>query len=335
MLCNDPRNVQNDAAIPAFPSLHSSTKRMTRKVPKPTFRPLIFGETLFDHFPDGSRVLGGAPFNVAWHLRGFRANPLMITAVGRDAEGEEILDRMARWGMDTSGVQIHPSRPTGRVTAHLRNGHPEYQIEAHQAYDAIRKEGLPPIPFLAEADVLYHGTLALREPASSASLDHLRGQTGLRTLVDVNLRAPWWTREEVLDRLRGTDWVKLNGEEAGLLGGVSASDPVRLEKAGDRFREEFSVHSLVITLGDQGALALTPEGAFSQAAVQVSEGVDSVGAGDAFAAVLLLGIHQGVDVAEVLRRASSFAADVCRIRGATTEDPDLYDRHLRRWQDVT
>jgi fructokinase len=308
---------------------------MTRKVSKATFRPLIFGEALFDHFPDGSRVLGGAPFNVAWHLRGFRANPLMLTAVGRDAEGEEILDRMARWGMDTSGVQIHPSRPTGRVTAHLGNGNPHYEIEARQAYDAIRAKELPPLPFLAEADVLYHGTLALREPASSASLEHLRRQIGLPTLVDVNLRAPWWTPEDVLDRLRETEWVKLNREEAELLGGFSASDPIRLEEAGNRFREEFSIHNLVITLGDEGALALTPEGAFSQAAVQVSEGVDSVGAGDAFAAVLLLGLHQGLDVAEVLRRASSFAADVCRIRGATTEDLDLYDRHLRRWQDVS
>jgi len=65
-----------------------------------SFRPLIFGEVLFDHFPDGARVPGGAPFNVAWHLQGFKAHPLLISGVGADAAGDELLDRMARWGMD-------------------------------------------------------------------------------------------------------------------------------------------------------------------------------------------------------------------------------------------
>lgn len=75
--------------------------------------PVIFAEALFDHVPDGSRVLGGAPFNVAWHLRGFKADPLLVTAVGEEREGEEILRCMADWGLNTSGVQIHSSRTMG------------------------------------------------------------------------------------------------------------------------------------------------------------------------------------------------------------------------------
>ena len=82
-------------------------------------RPVIFGEVLFDHFPDGSRVLGGAPFNVAWHLRGFGANPLVISAVGGDSEGREVLERMTSWDLATDGIQTDEEHPTGRVTASI------------------------------------------------------------------------------------------------------------------------------------------------------------------------------------------------------------------------
>ena len=302
---------------------------------KDPFRPLIFGEALFDHFPDGSRVLGGAPFNVAWHLKGFGANPLTVTSVGQDREGEEILERMDRWGMDTSGVQEHPSRPTGRVTAHLEDGNPSYDIEARQAYDAIMTEGLPRRPVLEGCDLLYHGTLALREPTSYNSLVYLRGNWPLPTLVDVNLRAPWWTRGKVLERLKGVSWVKLNQEELELLGRFSTQDPAALEEPGSRFREEHEINTLVVTLGQEGSLALTSHGSIRQGARKVGDGVDSVGAGDAFAAVLLLGIHLGWSVEVILRRASEFAGDICKIRGATSHDPELYARHLRSWGHAT
>ena len=67
-------------------------------------RPIIFGEVLFDCFPDGSRVLGGAPFNVAWHLQAFGAEPLFVSRVGNDPMGRKIRDAMLQWGMDTSGL---------------------------------------------------------------------------------------------------------------------------------------------------------------------------------------------------------------------------------------
>ncbi len=80
----------------------------------------IFGEVLFDHFPDGKRVLGGAPFNVAWHLQAFGLAPRFISRVGADAEGESVLTAMREWGMDTQAVQIDAHRPTGRVSVQIR-----------------------------------------------------------------------------------------------------------------------------------------------------------------------------------------------------------------------
>ena len=100
-------------------------------------RPLSVGEVLFDVMPDGTRVLGGAPFNVAWHLHAFGLRPLMITRVGTDDSGDEVLAAMKSLGMDTSGVQRDGAHPTGRVQVELSEGEPTYHILADQAYDHI------------------------------------------------------------------------------------------------------------------------------------------------------------------------------------------------------
>ena len=86
-------------------------------------RPLIFGEVLFDHFPDGTAVLGGAPFNVAWHLHAFGLRPLMISRIGNDELGGRVQEAMQKWGMDCSGMQIrHCTHPTGTVQVTFQDG---------------------------------------------------------------------------------------------------------------------------------------------------------------------------------------------------------------------
>ena len=299
------------------------------------FRPLIFGEVLFDHFQDGSKVLGGAPFNVAWHLRGFKASPLVITAVGNDREGREILERMGEWGMDTSGVQIHPTRPTGRVSARLEDGEPHYSIEPRQAYDAVSVEGLPPRRELSVTDLLYHGSLGTREATSAQALDFLRTHFGLPVLVDVNLRDPWWSVEGVSAHLAGARWVKMNRTEARLLSQLPVRGEDGLLAAATALRGRFGIETLVITLGGDGAVAVEEGGVHRRRAPRVADLVDPVGAGDAFSAVLAQGIHGGWGMDTTLRRATEFAAELCRTRGATARDPSLYARYLGRWFNAT
>ena len=125
-------------------------------------RPVIFGEVLFDHFPDGSRVLGGAPFNVAWHLRGFGANPLVLSAVGDDEEGREVIERMTSWDLMTHGVQTDPEHGTGRVNARIVEGQNRFEISPDQAWDFIRTGPALRAATEESAGLLYHGTLALR-----------------------------------------------------------------------------------------------------------------------------------------------------------------------------
>ena len=151
----------------------------------------IFGEVLFDHFPDGTRVLGGAPFNVAWHLQAFGRRPRFISRVGRDPEGEAVREAMSAWGMDTAGLQTDPRRPTGRVGVRFDDGEPGYDIVHPCAYDAIDE---PPQDSVGCA-LLYHGSLALRDAVSRQSAQALMTGKPETVFVDVNLRAPWWRRD--------------------------------------------------------------------------------------------------------------------------------------------
>ena len=107
--------------------------------------PVLFGEVLFDRFPSGDVVLGGAPFNVAWHLQAFGLAPLFLSRVGDDDLGREVLSAMRSWGMETFGVQVDSEHPTGAVEVRIADDEPSYEILPEQAYDYIRGQDLPPL----------------------------------------------------------------------------------------------------------------------------------------------------------------------------------------------
>jgi len=127
---------------------------------------VIFGEVLFDRFPDHQSVLGGAPFNVAWHLQGFGLSPLLVSAIGEDEAGDQILSTMGQWGMDTRGVQRHRDFATGAVQVTLDQGQPSFDILPDQAYDHIETDPVLAVCGHAPAALLYMGTLAGRSPTS-------------------------------------------------------------------------------------------------------------------------------------------------------------------------
>jgi len=295
-------------------------------------RPVIFGEVLFDHFADGSRVLGGAPFNVAWHLRGFNSNPLVISAVGDDAEGEEILERMTSWDLMTQGVQVDPKHPTGRVTASVVDGQNHFEIAPGQAWDAIRAEPALRSAFEEPAGLLYHGSLALRSEESWATLRELRAQTDAPSFIDINLRDPWWTKDKVQWCLSTGNWVKLNDDELSELTSKPTASFEDCRDAALGLAREHSIDRVVITRGSKGALSIAGgKDTFQAHAAPLKNLIDTVGAGDAFSAVVCLGLLQEWGDQVTLDRAAAFAADLCGIRGATTTDFALYERHLTKW----
>jgi len=282
----------------------------------------IFGEVLFDHFPDGSRVLGGAPFNVAWHLQAFGQAPRLVSRVGRDPEGNEVRAAMEDWGLATGDLQIDPQRPTGRVAVSFAEGEPAYDIVADCAYDNIE-------PVAANAcHLLYHGSLATRAAGSAAALRQLRASGPHTIFVDVNLRSPWWQQASVKALLHGAHWVKLNSDELELL----APDAAAAAAAAD-FLRRYNLRGLLVTHGARGAELLMATGERLQVAPAANkEVVDTVGAGDAFAAVMLLGLLHDWPMPVVLERAQQFAGALVGRRGATVSDPTFYGKFSRQWQ---
>jgi len=133
-------------------------------------RPVIFGEVLYDCFPDGEAVPGGAPFNVAWHLQGLGLSPLFISRVGDDPLGHRVRDIIERRGMDTSGLQLDSAHPTGKVNISLSGSSHSFDIIPDQAYDYIAEDALPPLPDNA---LFYHGSLAARSPVTARTLSVL------------------------------------------------------------------------------------------------------------------------------------------------------------------
>ena len=287
--------------------------------------PVIFGEVLFDCFPDGNSVLGGAPFNVAWHLQAFGMSPVVVSSIGDDALGQKVKSAMLDWGMDVSGLQLDPLHPTGSVDIEFNNGEPQYTIVEHRAYDYIDASLLPALP---RNRLLYHGSLALRNQASREALSSLKQHHSDAVFMDVNLRDPWWEKNFVLDLADDADWVKLNEDELLQLGS-GAGD---VESQAREFLGTHHLKGLVVTLGAKGAIALTADG--TRAGIRPSqtlEVVDTVGAGDAFTSVLILGITHQWPLEQTMQRAQQFASLMVGQQGATVHDQGYYQAMISDW----
>lgn len=291
-------------------------------------RPVLVGEVLFDRFPDGNAVLGGAPFNVAWHLHGFGLNPLFASRIGDDDAGHRVLDAMRRFGMDTGGMQIDPDRPTGSVLIEeSAPGQHRFDILPDQAWDRI-----DPAPLLAHLRdarpaLLYHGSLLARGVDGLKVLRTLRDALDAPTFVDINLREPWWARATVDALLAGARWIKLNDGELHALGDDTLDDA----QAAVRMMAHTGCERLYVTRGAASTFMVDADGLHEIPVPEVTDIVDTVGAGDAYSAATLFGLLHDWPPTLTCRRAAEFAAAVCRMRGATTTDRGLYEEHLRRW----
>lgn len=294
--------------------------------------PVIFGEVLFDHFPDGSAVLGGAPFNVAWHLQGFGHAPLFISRVGDDESGHRVKRAMQKWGLDTAGVQTDGQHPTGTVEISFEGAQHSFNILPDQAYDHIDAELTQQAIGAVEPALLYHGTLIARTPAVRHVLDDLVTVTKAPVFVDLNLRDPWWHEDHLTPLLDRARWVKVNEEELGLVAKRLGLRPKSIENAARSIHANYQLDSLLVTLGEHGAMAVdSSRDLVCVEPDQEIEVVDTVGAGDAFASVVLLGLLEGWTTSIIMTRAQSFASRICAQRGATSADTEMYRALMHRW----
>jgi fructokinase len=287
----------------------------------------LFGEVLFDVFPNNRKIIGGAPFNVTWHLNAFGQSPQLISRVGQDDDGVAIKALMSKHQFDMKGLQNDIAHPTGVVSVSINNDEPCYNIIKPSAYDFIE-----PTPIVNRSAMLYHGTLALRHDISASTLSTLYKQFEGVVFLDVNLRTPWWNRTTVITLMEKASWVKLNVVELDELFPSTEALHTRL----NILIADFKLDGILLTLGEKGAVVYTNESKFfSVSPERATKLVDTVGAGDSFTAVFIMGLLQNWPLQETLERAQEFALNIVEQRGAIILDKETYQTLLSQWQVVS
>jgi fructokinase len=289
-----------------------------------------FGEILWDCLPSG-RHAGGAPFNVTAHLAQLGVSVSLISAVGRDSLGDEILQvaRDKKVNVDfVSRVRI--GLPTGSVIATLdEKGNATYELVQPAAWDEI-KVSAKALAAVSKARALTFGSLAGRSPYNLEQLDHLLEVRGPLKFFDVNLRPPFVDPPLVIDLAKRADVIKLNDGEVGKLaawlqtGEISPHTPRtpdEVVQACATIADATNVSRICVTLAEEGA-ALWDRGNLVTAAAPKVSVKDTVGAGDAFMAGLMVGLTSEMDVRKVLENACRLGAFVTSHYGATPLLPD-------------
>lgn len=307
---------------------------------------ILFGEALIDSFPDAD-VLGGAPFNVACALGAFGTPALLVSAVGLDDGAATIRGAMRRFGLDERGLQTDPFHPTGRVAVELSEEGHRFDILSNQAYDHI--DGAKAMLAVAagpKPQILYFGTMGQRHEVSRAGMKHVFEQVPATRFLDANLREGTYTLELVAASLKQADILKVNESEllfllaqfvapgadfivrfdAGMLGSP-------LLPALQSLLDQFSLQSLVITLGERGYAYLDGMGRMiaDDTPAAAPDVLDTVGCGDGFSAVFLHGMQKGWAIETCLARARRFASGICGLRGGVAPDLAFYETHLAQW----
>ena len=283
---------------------------------------LCVGEVLWDALPAGL-FLGGAPFNVACHLRAAGLPVAIASRVGADLLGEEALRRAAHYGLATDLVQVDPTLRTGFVRVTLdETGEATFDIVAPTAWDAIEPDPLL-VRRAADARAIVFGTLAQRSAVTRGTIERLWDAEAL-LVFDANLRAPYDDAEVVRRSLHRAQLVKVSDRELRRIAGWFALPPVdgpgaSLRRTVAALAEAFACRTICVTRGSAGA-ALWQDGSWTEHPGFEVEVQDTVGAGDAFLAVLLSGLLGGGDARAVLEHANLIGAYVATQRGAVPPD---------------
>jgi fructokinase len=313
---------------------------------------VVFGEALVDDFATG-QVVGGAPFNVARHLAAFMAPQLMITRVGADHNGDTIRAEFERFAMSQAGLQVDTIEETGRVLVERTPKGHRFVIVPNQAYDYIGREAaLAALAALVSAapGALYFGTLAQRAERSRGTLKALLSATdatsgttsGMTRFLDLNLRDGQVDERTIADSLHAADIAKLNEEELQSLFQtwfqLGPHDPPmapdETRSACRALLQMFGLQALVVTLGHRGSVYFGADGSTIDTRDTPAPPfvIDTVGAGDAFSAIFLLGRARGWPLEVTLSRANEFAGAICAIPGAVPRDLGFYDKWMTRWR---
>jgi fructokinase len=272
---------------------------------------VCFGEILWDILPDAS-LPGGAPMNVAYHLNQLGVSAAMISRIGNDPLGEELLQFIASKGVDTAFIQRDETYNTGTVLATLNGNNVSYEILQPVAWDFIQYS-MHLQKLVASARYFILGSLVARNEKSRQTLFELL-ETAPYKILDINLRKPHYEKG-VLDYLmQHADMLKLNAEELQLLGewyGFRGDEDEQMKALQQKFR----LNTIITTRGDKGASVLHDGTYFEHPGYKVQV-ADTIGSGDAFLAGFISRFMLQPDIPAALEFACKMGAFVAGRQGA-------------------
>lgn len=279
-------------------------------------RVVCFGEVLWDNLPDGKKP-GGAPMNVAYHLNQLELESFIISRLGVDANGGELLDFLKSKGLCTEYCQQDIKFPTSTVEVIIgADNEVTYDIVKPVAWDFIeRRENVDAL--VSGADAFVFGSLAARHPVSYLTLHSLLEKAKYK-VFDVNLREPHFSSVSISQLLRKTDLLKLNVHELNLIAGwYNQGCETEWEKI-RVLQDKFFIGEIVVTKGGAGASYYTKNAQCNYPAYQVKVN-DTVGSGDSFLAAFLSQKLQGESIENILSYAAALGAYVTMHAGACPE----------------
>ena len=280
------------------------------------------GEALFDCLPEGKKI-GGAPANFAYHVSQFGFKSCVVSAVGNDEDGDEIMRIFNQRGLNTQIERV--AFPTGTVQVTLdEKGIPSYEIKKGVAWDNI--------PFTEELKELAHnaravcfGSLAQRNAVSHDTivrfLNEMPEDDDTLKIFDINLRQSFYTPELLEESMGRCNILKINDEELELVSRMFGFHSISQEDKCWLLLAKYGLKMLILTCGVDGSYVFTPGKMSFQPTPKVAV-ADTVGAGDSFTGSFTAAILAGMPVEEAHKLAVEVSAFVCTQSGAMPVLPD-------------
>lgn len=278
---------------------------------KKSIYPVVcFGEILWDFLPQG-KLAGGAPVNVAYHLKQLGNNPAVITRIGVDDLGKELKELFERKNIETTFFQTDPVHPTGKVIADTKEHEVVYDIVKPVAWDFIEWKG-ELSSLISNAGYFVFGSLITRNDQSKKTL--FKGLEMAQTKVfDVNLRPPHYDKKILKELLQKADILKLNSGELHLIsdwGNHFSNDEDRIKW----LKENFNLKTIIVTKGNAGAVLYINDSFYYHKGYQVKV-ADTIGSGDSFLAAIISKLMDNVSPQEALDFANALGAFVASRQG--------------------
>ncbi|WP_427876460.1 carbohydrate kinase family protein [Gardnerella sp. 2492-Sm] len=287
---------------------------------------LSLGELLWDLLPQGKRV-GGAPANFAYHAQCNGAESYVVSAVGQDELGDELVEEVSKAGIHA--ILQRNAWPTSTVDVALRNGIPEYTIVRNIAWDhIIYTREL--IDLVERADAVCFGTLSLRSQETHDTILELLKHTkqGCMKFFDINIRSDHYSKDLIDALLKEATVFKLNDSELLLLRDMYNIRDTSDEEACRWFQTHYGLDYVILTGGSTFSTIITKTEDSSTFPTPHVEVNDTVGAGDSFSGTFAAQILSGESLKNAHRAAINTAAYVCTQAGAWPKYPDQIPDYL-------